>query len=139
MFRPRRGAATGGLERQVARLARALAARGHNVSVIVGDFGQSRAVRVDGVRLLRSFRPGGTGGPERAGGTTPGWRRALHVLPMSLPIIGKLLGHTQTVTTAKYAHLGDDPLRQAADRIGSAIANAGRKSENVVDLDSESG
>jgi integrase len=31
----------------------------------------------------------------------------------SLPIIGALLGHTQPATTARYAHLADDPLRAA--------------------------
>ena len=30
---------------------------------------------------------------------------------LSLPIIGALLGHTQPGTTARYAHLFDDPLR----------------------------
>lgn len=34
----------------------------------------------------------------------------------SLPVIGKLLGHTQTATTARYAHLMVDPLREAADK-----------------------
>jgi integrase len=43
-----------------------------------------------------------------------------------LPIIGKLLGHTQAQTTARYAHLADDPLRQAVDAIGSTIAAAMR-------------
>jgi integrase len=33
---------------------------------------------------------------------------------LSLPIIGRLLGHTQTRTTQRYAHLADDPLREAA-------------------------
>ena len=28
---------------------------------------------------------------------------------MSLPMIGKLLGHTQPATTARYAHLAADP------------------------------
>jgi integrase len=41
---------------------------------------------------------------------------------MGLPIIGALLGHRSTSTTARYAHLANDPLREAADRIGSTIA-----------------
>ena len=45
---------------------------------------------------------------------------------MSLPIIGQLLGHTQPGTTARYAHLFDDPLRAATERVG-AIVDAGRK------------
>jgi integrase len=40
----------------------------------------------------------------------------------SLPIIGALLGHTQPQTTARYAHLMDDPLRSAANQIGLLLA-----------------
>lgn len=43
---------------------------------------------------------------------------------MSLPVIGALLGHRETATTARYAHLSDDPLRAAADSIGQEIADA---------------
>jgi integrase len=39
----------------------------------------------------------------------------------SLPLIGQMLGHTQVSTTARYAHLYDDPLRKAADLVGQAI------------------
>lgn len=42
----------------------------------------------------------------------------------SLYLIGKVLGHTQTRTTEKYAHLNDDPLRAVADRAAARIANA---------------
>jgi integrase len=40
---------------------------------------------------------------------------------LSLQMIGKLLGHTQSQTTARYAHLSADPVKQAANLIGSAI------------------
>jgi len=43
---------------------------------------------------------------------------------MSLPIVGRLLGHTQPQTTARYAHLADDPLRQATNRFASIVAAA---------------
>jgi integrase len=43
---------------------------------------------------------------------------------LGLPIIGKLLGHSQAQTTARYAHLADDPLRKAADTIGATISAA---------------
>ena len=43
---------------------------------------------------------------------------------LSLPVIGALLGHTQPATTARYAHLADDPLKQAANLTGSRIAAA---------------
>ena len=39
-----------------------------------------------------------------------------------LPMIGKLLGHTQVQTTARYAHLANDPVKSAANRIASRIA-----------------
>lgn len=46
-----------------------------------------------------------------------------------LPMIGKLLGHTQVQTTARYAHLANDPVKAAAgkvsDAIGKAIMSAG--------------
>jgi len=45
---------------------------------------------------------------------------------LSLPIIGALLGHSQPATTARYAHLMDDPLRAATERAGAIIgANGG--------------
>jgi integrase len=44
----------------------------------------------------------------------------------SLPIIGRLLGHSQAATTQRYAHLQDDPLRKATDTAG-AIVTAGNK------------
>ena len=43
---------------------------------------------------------------------------------LGLPIIGKLLGHTQPSTTNRYAHLDADPLRHAADAISASIAAA---------------
>lgn len=39
-----------------------------------------------------------------------------------LPMIGKLLGHTQVQTTARYAHLAADPVKLAADAVSSQIA-----------------
>jgi integrase len=43
---------------------------------------------------------------------------------LGLPIIGKLLGHTNTDTTQRYAHLADDPVRRASERIGGDLAAA---------------
>lgn len=40
---------------------------------------------------------------------------------LSLPIVGRLLGHTNPSTTQRYVHLADDPLRQAAEIIGNKI------------------
>jgi hypothetical protein len=39
-------------------------------------------------------------------------------------MIGKLLGHTQVQTTARYAHLASDPLKQAATKISDRLAFA---------------
>jgi integrase len=43
---------------------------------------------------------------------------------LGLPIIGKLLGHTQASTTQRYAHLDADPLRRASERIGLQLSKA---------------
>jgi site-specific recombinase XerD len=40
---------------------------------------------------------------------------------MSLPMIGKLLGHTQVQTTQRYAHLFDDPLRAELEEVGAVL------------------
>ncbi|UVJ43641.1 tyrosine-type recombinase/integrase [Pseudomonas sp. LS1212] len=40
---------------------------------------------------------------------------------VSLPMVGKLLGHTTTVTTARYAHLATDPVREALEKITAAM------------------
>ena len=42
----------------------------------------------------------------------------------SLIVIGKMLGHSQPATTARYAHLADDPVRAASDAVGKHIAAA---------------
>jgi len=39
----------------------------------------------------------------------------------SLHIVGKLLGHTQPQTTARYAHLSDGALRDATNRFGDIL------------------
>jgi integrase len=81
-----------------------------------------RYARLDGVRihdLRHSFASVGAG----AG--------------LGLPIVGKLLGHTQASTTQKYAHLDNDPLRRATNAIGATIsaAMAGRAQRaDVVSL-----
>lgn len=41
----------------------------------------------------------------------------------TLETIGRLLGHTQAQTTARYAHLMDDPLRKAVDRAGEIVSS----------------
>ncbi len=52
-----------------------------------------------------------------------------------LPIVGKLLGHTQPQTTQRYAHLAADPVRTATERIGAAISGMMQgKGAKVVDI-----
>ncbi|MDW4496353.1 tyrosine-type recombinase/integrase [Sulfitobacter sp. D35] len=53
---------------------------------------------------------------------------------LSLHQIGGLLGHSQPSTTRRYAHLADDPMRRAADVIGSEVASALGLGTNVVPL-----
>ena len=68
-----------------------------------------RAAGLDGVRihdLRHSFASIGAGAA------------------LGLPVIGKLLGHSQSATTQRYAHLDVDPLRRAVDTIGSTISAA---------------
>lgn len=43
---------------------------------------------------------------------------------LGLPIIGRLLGHAQATTTARYAHLDNDPLQRASEAIAGRIAAA---------------
>lgn len=42
----------------------------------------------------------------------------------TLPMIGKLLGHTKISTTARYAHLDDSLVGQAAEQVGQWILTA---------------
>jgi integrase len=51
---------------------------------------------------------------------------------IGLHVIGALLGHTQPATTHRYAHLLDDPLRQATERAGAILS--GKKPAQVVPM-----
>jgi integrase len=44
----------------------------------------------------------------------------------SLPLIGALLGHSNPATTARYAHLFQDPQRAAVEKVGAVVINAGK-------------
>jgi integrase len=46
-----------------------------------------------------------------------------------LNMIGKLLGHSQAQTTHRYAHLADDPIKAANERVGEAISGLMRREE----------
>ncbi len=51
---------------------------------------------------------------------------------VGLHTIGALLGHTQPSTTHRYAHLMDDPLRTATERVGAILS--GNPSAEIVPL-----
>lgn len=53
----------------------------------------------------------------------------------SLVIIGKMLGHSQPATTARYAHLADDPVKAASDAVGRHIASAMERGTNAEVMD----
>jgi integrase len=50
----------------------------------------------------------------------------------TLPIIGALLGHSSPITTHRYAHLFDDPLRAATERASAFLT--GKARADVVSL-----
>jgi integrase len=52
----------------------------------------------------------------------------------SLPVIGALLGHTQTATTARCAHLFDEALREATTTVAPIIEGADKPSAEVVKM-----
>ena len=45
-------------------------------------------------------------------------------LGQGLPIIGRLLGHTQSQTTARYAHLAATPDLEVADKVSENLAES---------------
>ena len=51
---------------------------------------------------------------------------------LGLPIIGKLLGHSQPATTARYAHLDADPMHRAVNTIGSTISASMNRSSTAT-------
>lgn len=56
---------------------------------------------------------------------------------LSLPIIGKILGHNHAATTQRYAHLAADPVKDAVDKIDVVIAAAihGNGKQNAMPID----
>lgn len=54
---------------------------------------------------------------------------------LGLPVLAKLLGHSQVKTTAKYAHLADDPIRRASQLISDEIDSALRQEFSVEKAD----
>ena len=61
LFNPNSRASVGGAEVQIFNLATYLHGIGHEVSIVVGDFGQSEEEVFDGIRLLKAFALGAKG------------------------------------------------------------------------------
>jgi integrase len=57
----------------------------------------------------------------------------------SLPLIGALLGHSNPATTARYAHLFDDPQRAAVERVGAIIGAAGKGAKKPAEFPAPKG
>ncbi|MOA36463.1 site-specific tyrosine recombinase XerC [compost metagenome] len=51
--------------------------------------------------------------------TTASWLVAQGV---SLPMVGRVLGHASTQTTARYAHLATDPVREVLNQAAAAMS-----------------
>jgi integrase len=85
---------------------------GHRVTVQKSWLELCRAARITGLRIhdLRH-----------------GFASQLASSGASLPLIGSLLGHSNPQTTHRYAHLFDDPQREAVERVGAIITKAGRR------------
>ena len=49
------------------------------------------------------------------------WASRALALGESLPMIGRLLGHTQVETTARYAHLARDSVKESAAKVAASI------------------
>jgi integrase len=52
----------------------------------------------------------------------------------SLALVGALLGHSNPTTTQRYAHLYDDPMRKAVEKVGAVIAAAGKLNGSVPEF-----
>jgi integrase len=95
---------------------------GHVVSIKKAWKVLCKAAQIDGLRihdLRHSFAS-----QLASGGAT-------------LPLIGALLGHSNPVTTARYAHLFQDPQRAAVEKVAaiiSAAANEGAETTSPTPL-----
>ncbi len=48
---------------------------------------------------------------------------------LTLPLIGKLLGHKKSATTERYAHLADEPIRAANEEIAQLLKHSFKKTD----------
>ena len=52
---------------------------------------------------------------------------------LDLYTVGRLLGHADTATTERYAHLADEHVRKAAGKISRVVHNAMAESRQEDD------
>jgi len=90
-----------------------------NPYVCPGDRPGARLVGIDKAWARLCKRAGLAG--VRIHDLRHSWASAGAAAHLGLPVIGKVLGHLSTSTTQRYAHLGDDPLRAAADLVSGGI------------------
>jgi integrase len=50
----------------------------------------------------------------------------------TLALVGRMLGHTNPATTARYSHFFREPLQEAAEKVGSVVTAAERKTAAEV-------
>ena len=79
------------------------------------------------LRTSRAVVPGPAGGRHRG---LPPSRFAPHPRQprgderrARCPVVSRMLGHADVGTTLRYAHLGDRDIKEAAERVGQAVAN----------------
>jgi integrase len=87
---------------------------------IKGVTGHTVAIKKDWASLCKTAKLGGV----RIHDLRHTAASVLASAGVSLLMIGKLLGHTQSSTTARYAHLYDDAQRATADLLGAALSKA---------------
>ena len=56
-----------------------------------------------------------------------------------VPVVSRLLGHSNVRMTLRYAHLGDREVEQAAEKVGQAIAELMGLATQLHPLDTSSG
>jgi integrase len=113
-----------------AKLLRAMPIMGDNPFVIAGGKRSARLINLQ--KPWRRIRAAANLQDVRIHDLRHSFASVAAGAGMSLPVIGKLLGHTQPVTTARYAHLAADPVRAASNLIGNEISAAMQKRRHRI-------
>ena len=116
------GAKTYGLPSTRGKSASTAKAGAGRCSVIVGNVERARLVNLE--KPWRAIRKAASLDDVRLHDLRHAFASVAASSGMGLPIIGKMLGHTQAATTHRYAHLASDPVKAAAATVASKIADA---------------